>query len=120
MVRVCKYLNHNPDVCIRIEPIYHVAPTEGSVDFDKRDELKELYPRAKEHIYLKHPMALMRELSTSVYFDASFANDTTTGRSHTGVLVYVGSNPVNWVCKRQSTFETSAYSSEYVAGKAGV
>jgi hypothetical protein len=120
MVRVFKYLNHNPDVRIRIDPRDHVATTEGSVDFDKRDEFKELYPGAKEQIDLKHPIALMKEPSTSVYFDASFANDTTTGRSHTGVLVYVGSTPVNWVCKRQSTVETSTYSSEYVAGKAGV
>jgi hypothetical protein len=34
--------------------------------------------------------------------------------------VYVGSTPANWVCKRQSTVETSTYSSEYVADKAGV
>jgi hypothetical protein len=34
--------------------------------------------------------------------------------------VYVGSTPVNWVCKRQSTVETSTYSSEYVVGKSGV
>jgi hypothetical protein len=64
-------------------------------------------------------MALMKELSTSVYF-TRFANATTTGRSHTGVLLYVGSTPVNWVCKRKSTVNTSTYSSEYVSGKSGV
>jgi hypothetical protein len=40
MVRVFKYLNHNHDVRIRIDPRDHVAPTEGSVDFDKRYESK--------------------------------------------------------------------------------
>jgi hypothetical protein len=120
MVRVFQYLNHNPDVRIQIDSKDHVAPTDVSVEFDKRDEFKELYPGAQEQIDSKHPMALMKELSTSVYFYASFANDTTPGCSHTGVLMNVGSTPLNWVYKRQSTVETNTYSSEYVAGKSGV
>jgi hypothetical protein len=111
MVRVFQYLNHNTDVRIWIDPKGHVTPTEGSVDFENRDECKELYPGAEYQIDSKHPVALMEELSTSIYFNASFANDKTPGISHTGLLVYVGSAPFSWVCKRKSTVETGTYSS---------
>ena len=40
-----------------------------------------------------------------------------TGRSVTGVLLFLNSTIIKWYSKRQNTVETSTYGSELVAGK---
>jgi hypothetical protein len=47
--------------------------------------------------------------------DADHAHCEVTGRSVTGILVFIKSTPVRWYSKMQKTVETSTYGSELVA-----
>ena len=79
--------------------------------------MKELYPDAHEELDEHFPEALGPELQTSVWFDADHAHDTMTKRSCSGVVAYVGRTPVAWLCKRQTTIQTSSYGAEFMAGR---
>ena len=50
----------------------------------------------------------------TVFVDADHAHDQVARRSITGILVMLNNTPIRWVCKRQTTVETSTYGSELV------
>ena len=52
-----------------------------------------------------------------VKVDTDHASDTTTRRSRTGFLVYINSAPVFWWSKKQTSIESSAFGSEFIAMK---
>ena len=62
----------------------------------------------------------MKLIDITVYFDASFACNLITMRSVTGIIVFLGSTPMRWHCKKQNTVEMSTYGAEIVAGQLGV
>ena len=108
---------------------YLKAYMKGKIVFDTRDlEIKEadfvepslwteMYPNALEEIPKDVPEPKMRPVSITAYFDASLGCDLVTGRSMTGVLLFINSTILKWYSKRQNTVETSTYGSELVAGK---
>ena len=55
-----------------------------------------------------------KPLSTTVYFDSDHVHNQVKRRSVSGVISFVGSNPISWMSKRQGTFESSSYSSEEI------
>ena len=77
----------------------------------------ENYPGASEEIDEGLPEPRGRPLSTTVYFDSDHAHDQLTRRSVSGVVSFVGSNPISWTSKRQGTIESSSYSAEFCAGR---
>uniref|UniRef100_A0A2N9GQ99 Integrase catalytic domain-containing protein n=1 Tax=Fagus sylvatica TaxID=28930 RepID=A0A2N9GQ99_FAGSY len=54
-------------------------------------------------------------LHLSVYSDADWAGDPDDRRSTSGLLVYLGSNPITWSAKKQPTVSRSSIESEYRA-----
>uniref|UniRef100_A0A2N9J6E2 Integrase catalytic domain-containing protein n=1 Tax=Fagus sylvatica TaxID=28930 RepID=A0A2N9J6E2_FAGSY len=54
-------------------------------------------------------------LSLSVYSDADWAGDPDDRRSTSGMLIYLGSNPITWSAKKQPTVSRSSTESEYRA-----
>jgi hypothetical protein len=54
-------------------------------------------------------------LSLSVYSDADWAGDPDDRRSTSGLLIYLGSNPITWSAKKQPTVSRSSTESEYRA-----
>uniref|UniRef100_A0A2N9IMV8 Reverse transcriptase Ty1/copia-type domain-containing protein n=1 Tax=Fagus sylvatica TaxID=28930 RepID=A0A2N9IMV8_FAGSY len=54
-------------------------------------------------------------LTLSVYSDADWAGDPDDRRSTSGLLVYLGSNPITWFAKKQPTVSRSSTESEYRA-----
>uniref|UniRef100_A0A2N9H8A2 Integrase catalytic domain-containing protein n=1 Tax=Fagus sylvatica TaxID=28930 RepID=A0A2N9H8A2_FAGSY len=54
-------------------------------------------------------------LTLSVYSDADWAGDPDDRRSTSGLLVYLGSNPITWSAKKQATVSRSSTESEYRA-----
>ena len=59
----------------------------------------------------------MKVIDITVYFDASFACDLITRRPVTGIIVFLGSMPMRWHCKKQKTVESSTYGAKKIAGQ---
>ena len=77
----------------------------------------EMYPGAEEELPVDLPEPKMKEVEITTYFDASLGCDMLTGRSVTGILLFLNNTILKWYSKRQNTVETSTYGSELVAGK---
>jgi hypothetical protein len=58
-----------------------------------------------------------RSVTTTTFVDASHGQDKKTRRSHTGFVIFVNRAPVIWFSKRQTTVESSTFSSEFNALK---
>ena len=79
--------------------------------------MKEFYPDAEEHIPTNCPEARGKPVQINLFVDADHAGNVVTWRSHTGILIYLNMAPIYWYSKKQSTIETSTFSSEFVALK---
>jgi hypothetical protein len=75
----------------------------------------EFYPDAKEAV----PRAALEprgvSVVTSCFVDSEHAGCRLTGRSHTGVLIFVNNAPILWHSKRQNMVESLMFGSEFVA-----
>ena len=58
-----------------------------------------------------------RQVSTTAYVDASHAANRKTRRSHSGFILFVNRAPISWHSKGQKAFESSTFSSEFIAMK---
>lgn len=81
----------------------------------KREIMKAIYRDAAEDVPTNAPPSRGKSVQVNVYCDADHAGDKITRRSHTGVLIFANMSPISWLSKKQSTVETSAFRSEYVA-----
>ena len=54
-------------------------------------------------------------LTLTTFSDADWAGDPTDRRSTTGLLVFLGNNPISWSAKKQSTVSRSSTEAEYRA-----
>ena len=77
--------------------------------------MKEQYPDAEELIPHNAPEPLGKEVDINVFVDADHAGNRVTRRSHSGIIIYCNMSPISWYSKRQTTVETSAFSSEIIA-----
>ena len=75
----------------------------------------EDYPGATEEINPGFPHPYGPILETTILFDSDNAHDQKKRRSLTGLIIFVGSNPVMWPSKRQSTVASSTYAAELSA-----
>ena len=73
------------------------------------------YPDAKEEIDPGFIPPYGQILETTIIVDSDHAHDHKTRRSLTGLIVFVGSTPVYWISKRQSTVASSTYAAEFSA-----
>jgi hypothetical protein len=61
-----------------------------------------------------------KELDINIFIDAEHAHDKVSGRSITGSFATLGSTPIAWRSKRQTSVQTSTFGAEFTALKAGV
>jgi hypothetical protein len=81
----------------------------------------EDYPDAVEEIDSSfYPVPKGDELETSIFFDSDHAHDKVTRRSITGIIIFVGSTPVQWRSSRQGCIATSTYCAEFMAMRTAV
>ena len=73
-----------------------------------------------EDIDPRFPEQLLPELDINIFCDSDHGHDKVTGRSITGLISFVGSTPVTWQSKRQSSVQTSTFGAEFVALKKAV
>ena len=107
------YLKLHPKRKIAFDPDHPVVDEKRFKEYDWED----FYRGAKEAIPTNAPEPRGRSVSTHCFVDASLANDQSTRRSQTGILIFVNRAPILWYSKRQNTVETSTFGSEIVALK---
>ena len=81
------------------------------------DEFKEQYRDAKEEVPYNMPEPRGRFVVVTAFVDAAHASDKRTRRSHTGYVIFINRAPILFYSKRQSTVESSTFSSEFIALK---
>lgn len=107
----------------RIKLTLYFDPTEPNIDqsiFQNNtpvETFKEQYRDATEELPHNMPTPRGRGVTTTAYVDASHAANKVTRRSHTGFILFVNRAPIVWFSKRQSTVESSTFSSEFIAMK---
>jgi hypothetical protein len=78
------------------------------------------YKYFREDIDKQNPEPLLAEMELHIFVDADHAHDKVTGRSITGLISFLGSTPLTWMSKRQTTVQTSTFGAEFTALKKAV
>ena len=86
----------------------------------KEYKWEDFYRGVKEDIPLDAPSPRGRSVDSTMFVDASHANDKKSRRSHTGILIFLNKAPIHWYSKKQPTVEVSTFGAEFVAMRIGV
>ena len=62
----------------------------------------------------------MDELKISIFCDANHGHDKISGRSITGIIIFVRSTLILWESKRQNYVQTCTYGAKFTALKRAV
>ena len=116
LLHIFAFLKKKPKLTLYFDP------EEPKIDPDTfngstKAEFQDIYRDAKEQLPDRMPRPRGRGVSTTSFVDASHAQDKKTRRSHTGFIIFINRAPVLWYSKRQTTVETSTFSSEFIALK---
>jgi len=118
MRRFFGYLKKYPSKCIVINP----TPIQDlpEVESNQKQKLGLAYPWAREERSEREPEPLGDAIPLVGLVDASHANDKIDYRSVTGLLLFLGSTPIQWRSKRQNTTAGSTFEAEYIAYRQAV
>ena len=107
------YLEGKYNTTLVFDPIYPTTNQEQFNTFNWGD----VYSGAKQAIPLDISEPSGKPIDLRLYVDSNFAGNKVTHRSLTGFIVYINMAHVAWISKKQTTVETSAFGSEFVAMK---
>jgi len=113
------HLRKNPKRRHWINPLPPNVPSDCEVIAIKED-FGYQHSCFQEEIDPRFPTPLSSELEITIFVDADHGHDKVTGRSIAGLLRFVGSTPVMWSSKRQSSMQTSTFRAEFTALKKAV
>jgi hypothetical protein len=85
-----------------------------------RQEFGGQYNYFREELDPRFQEPLLRELDINVCCDSEHGHDKVTGRSITGLTIFVVSMPIIWDSKRQNSVQTSTFGAEFTALKRAV
>ena len=112
--RILGYLKKHPKKGILMDPR---SPIFNKLDSTKYEEFTHQYRHFKEEMDPYFPEPTIKELEITIFCDSDHAHDLVTGRSITGILAFVGSTPVYWKSKKQTSVHTSTFGAEFTALK---
>ena len=116
-IKILGYLKKYP------KKSYTVDPRPPIVNFDYEEILPDFgnqYADFVEEIDHNLPEIKMKELPINIFVDSNHGHDKVTGKSITGLMVFVGRTPISWSAKRQGAEQTSTFGAEFVALKKAV
>ena len=93
---------------------YPVSPLISEDRFHKFD-WEYFYRDSKEAIPDDMPKPRGKIMTTHCFVDANHVADKVQRRSQTGILIFFNQAPILWFRKRQNSFETSTFGSEFTA-----
>ena len=82
-----------------------------------RSDFEHQYSGFKEKEDPKVPKSLMKELTVSIFVDSNHGHDKISGKSVTGIIVFVGRTRIHGELKRQSSVQTSTFGAEFISMK---
>ena len=92
-----------------------------NIDYQEiKPDFRNQYKYFKEEIDNKLPVGKMKELPITILCDSNHGHDKRTGKSITGIIVFVGKTPIYWGSKRQGAVQTSTFEAKFVALKKAV
>ena len=111
------YLKKYPKKGYVIDP----RPTIENLEYqDIVPDFGNQYEKIEEELDERLPDVKMEELPVVIFVDSNHGHDLVTGKSITGIIVFVGRTPITYVSKRQSTVQTSTFGAEFVSLKRAV
>jgi len=113
VLRVWGYLKKYPNSAIKIDS----SPFKGKPNIKQKEvfNFAAQYSYAVEEMDKNFPKPLGEELDINIFFDSDHGHDRKTGRSISGIIVYVGNTPIIWKSRRQGAVQTSTYGAELCA-----
>jgi hypothetical protein len=75
----------------------------------------DFYPDAAEALPPNAPEARGEPVQLNCFVDADHAGNKVTRKSHSGILIYLNSAPIDWYSKQQNTVESSSFGSKFIA-----
>jgi hypothetical protein len=113
--RIFAFIKKNPKFSLYMSP--ELPKFELMQMTRQADDFKEHYRDAKEELPPRMPKPRGKSVVISAYVDASHAANQVTRQSHTGIQIFVNRALTMWFSKKQSTVESSAFASEFIAMK---
>ena len=117
LLHIFAFLKHKIKLTLYFDPQEPIIDESAFVNSSSAKEFKEQYRDAEEELPKNMPVPRGKHVVTTGFVDASHAPDRKTRRSHTGFVLFVNRAPIVWYSKRQSTVESSTFSSELIALK---
>ena len=116
-IKILGYLKKYPKRGYFIDPRDPIL----NVDYDDvKPDFGHQYHDFQEEIDDRLPVEKMKELSITIFCDSNHGHDKRTGKSISGIIVFVGRTPIYWSSKRQSSVQTSTFGAEFIALKKAV
>jgi len=72
------------------------------------------YDNFEEEIDDKFSDPRMKELPITIFVESNHGHDMVTGKSITGVIIFVGRTPIKYFSKRQSSVQNSTFGVKFV------
>ena len=114
---ILSYLKQFPRRGIIMDPQIPITAPVDPKDQPNYEEFTHQYKYYSEELDPHFPVPKVPELDITLFCDSDHAHDLVTGRSITGLLAFVGSTPVHWKSKRQTSVQTSTFGAEFMALK---
>ena len=112
-MKILGYLKKYPKKGYVIDP----RPPINSIEYDKIiPDFGNQYDM-EELIDEKTPTPMMKELDVTIFVDSNHGHDLTTGKSITGLIVFVGRTPIKYYSKQQALVQTSTFGAKFVSLK---
>jgi hypothetical protein len=98
------------------------SPFKGKPNVNQKEvfNFADQYSYAVEEMDKSFPKPLGEELDVNIFFDSDHAHDRKTGRSISGIIVYLGNTPIIWKSRQQGAVQTSTYGAELCAMRMAV
>ena len=61
-----------------------------------------------------------KSVELRMHVNSDYARDKATRRSRTGLLIFINTDLIHWMSKKQPTIETPVFGAEFVATKHGI
>ena len=118
--KVLGYLRTYPDRGYYVNPKEPEFVNQAYERVNVPQDFGNQYKYFKEDIDPRAPEPLLDEMSLLVFVDADHAHDKVSGRSITGLITFLGSTPLTYASRRQTTVQTSTFGAEFTALKKAV